>query len=114
MEAALPSQISDALASNAAKVRADRNRYHVRAGDLDAKVVELASDGFVIASDGRPPLRGYADIFRGDERVLRGLVICSWAQDGLVGYEFKHNGAAQFVPADYVLPAHDGLLDGPG
>ena len=110
MDAALPSQISDALASNAAKVRASRSRYHVRTGDLDTTVVELASDGFVIASDGRPPLRGYADIFRGDERVLRGLVICSWAQDGLVGYEFKRGTADGTVPADYVRGPVAGLL----
>ncbi|MEL7152816.1 MAG: hypothetical protein AAFN51_03255 [Pseudomonadota bacterium] len=110
MEAALPTQISDALASAATKVRADRSRYRVRAGDLDAKVVELASDGFVIASDGRPPLRGYADIFQGDERILRGLVICSWAQNGLVGYEFKRGTADGTAPVDYVRGPVAGLL----
>ena len=54
--------------------------------------------------------RGNADIFRGDERVLRGLVICSWAQDGLVGYEFKRGTADGTAPADYVRGPVAGLL----
>ncbi|MEM9138319.1 MAG: hypothetical protein AAGB15_00685 [Pseudomonadota bacterium] len=85
-------------------------RYRVVAGAASHHIVELNDAGFVIEADGRPPLRGYADIMQGDERVLRGLVVCTWARNGLVGYEFKRETAGLAVPADYVLPAHSGLL----
>ena len=71
--------------------------------------MELTESGFVIEAEGRPPLRGYADIFRGDDRVLRGLVVCSWAQDGLVGYEFKRDTTGAEVSADHVRPDHAAL-----
>jgi hypothetical protein len=86
------------------------SRLRVCAENRDHQVMELTTDGFVIEADGRPPLRGYADIFRGEERVLRGLVICSWAEDGLVGYEFKRDTSGGEIRADHAPPAHAGLL----
>ena len=110
MDSALPMDVSAALSAAAHASRRKPSRYRVKTGDRVMPVTELASDGFVIEADGRPPLRGYADIFRGDERVLRGLVICSWAQDGLVGYEFKRGTADGTAPADYVRGPVAGLL----
>lgn len=86
------------------------SRLRVCAEGRDHQVMELTADGFVIEADGRPPLRGYADIFRGEERVLHGLVICSWAEDGLVGYEFKRDTAGGNIKADHAPPSHAGLL----
>ena len=110
MDTALPEHISTALAERAEKRRDRKSVFRVRAGEREAKVVELASDGFVIQADGRPPLRGYADIFRGEECILRGLVICSWARDGQVGYEFKRGTTDGTVPVDYVRGPIAGLL----
>jgi len=93
---------------------AKSGRLRVRTAAGEHAVTELTPRGFVIAADGRPPLRGYADIFRGDERVVHGLVVCSWARDGQVGYEFKRGGRGDDVPADYVRPAHSRLLPAPG
>ena len=110
MDSALPSEVTAALSASVHAKRRKPGPYRVKTGDRAVQVTELASDGFVIEADGRPPLRGYADIFRGDERVLRGLVVCSWAQDGLVGYEFKRGTADGTVPADYVRGPVAGLL----
>lgn len=110
MESALPTHVTDALASKAVSARRARASYTVRAGDRRMPVTELASDGFVIKADGRPPLRGYADVFLGDDQVLRGLVICSWAEGGLVGYEFKRGTTDGTVPVDYVRGPVAGLL----
>ena len=67
----------------------------------------------VIEAQGRPPLRGYTDIFHGEERVLHGLVVCTWAKDGLVGYEFKRDTTGGEVRPDHAPPEHSGLLTGP-
>ena len=73
-------------------------------------VLEFTSNGFVIEADGPPPLRGYTDIFLGDERIMHGLVMCTWARNGLVGYEFKRGTAASEIRVDHEPPAHAGLL----
>lgn len=57
-------------------------------------VLTMNDSGFVIAADGRPPLRGFVDILRGGAMVARRLVVCAWARDGQVGYEFKQGGGA--------------------
>lgn len=110
MDAVIPEHVSMALTERAKARRDLPASYRVHAGEREAKVVQMATDGFVIQSDGRPPLRGYADIFRGEERILRGLVICSWAQDGKVGYEFKRGTTDGTMPVDYVRGPVAGLL----
>lgn len=90
------------------------SRHTVVAGERQHRVIELRRDGFVIEADGRPPLRGYVDLLLGDERISRRLVVCAWAEDGLVGYEFKRSSPdKEETPADYVEPGHAGLLAAP-
>lgn len=113
MDAILPGNIATALEDQRQRELRHASAFRVVAGGRDHAVVKLAKSGFVIEADGRPPLRGYADIMRGDERILRGLVVCTWARDGLVGYDFKRDGFGNNVPVDYVLPTHSGLLDAP-
>ena len=110
MDSALPADVTATLSDAVIQSRRRPSRYRVKADGRDMPVTDLASDGFVIEADGRPPLRGYADIFQGDERILRGLVICSWARDGLVGYEFKRGTADGTIPVDYVRGPVAGLL----
>lgn len=113
MDNVLPAGIATELAGNIRRHATAAAGYRVVVGRESHPVLELKSDGFVIAADGRPPLRGYADLFRGEDRVLHGLVTCAWAEDGRVGYDFKRESVGTNVPADYVLPNHSGLLEGP-
>ena len=85
--------------------KAERQALRVRAGADEFDIMRLSDSGFVIAADGRPPLRGYADIFRGDELILRGLVTCAWTDHGAVGYEFKHSTQSTQIAADYAPEA---------
>ena len=114
MDTTLPEDIAGALELARRRETRTRSRLRVRVGDRDHQVMELNTNGFTIEADGRPPLRGYADIFRGEERILRGLVMCTWARDGLVGYEFKRDTVGGAIAPDHVPPAHAGLLDSPG
>ena len=64
-------------------------------------VTRMSDLGFVITVEGRPPLRGFADIFLGDNLVRHGLVTCAWHEGDQVGYEFKHATVAGPIAADY-------------
>ncbi|MEM0923570.1 MAG: hypothetical protein AAGI13_11025 [Pseudomonadota bacterium] len=117
MEIDLPAEISGALQRTRRDAMRRRSRHRVVAengGQIrDHRIVDLSDTGFVIEADGRPPLRGYVDIFLGEERVDRQLVICDWARDGLVGYRFKRDSAGADVPADYAASEIAGLIPGP-
>lgn len=73
----------------------------VRVGKADFPVTRMSDDGFVIMVEGRPPLRGFADIFRGDDLVRHGLVTCAWHDGDQVGYEFKHATHPGQIAPDY-------------
>ena len=114
MDNIIPSDMAGALEGDWRARARQNSRYLVRADDREHPVLELTPAGFVIEADGRPPLRGFTDIFLGEERVVHGLVICTWARDGLVGYEFKHDTKGGQVRPDHAPPLHAGLLAGPG
>ena len=111
MDNVLPSAIASELDARCRSTARSAGTFRVVVGEQSHPVVELNDKGFVIVAEGRPPLRGFADVFRGSERVLHGLVTCAWARDGQVGYDFKRDALGQHVPADYVLPEHAGLLE---
>ena len=113
MDSVLPNDV--AVAIDAAKERSSRRGTlcRVRAGGVDLPVIELSETGFVIKADMPPPMRGYADVFRGEDRVLHGLVVCSWAENGLVGYEFKRSTSGRQISADHVATERVPLLEAP-
>ena len=111
MEHQLPPALAAEMASARGASSGRGGRVVAVAGDRRHALVALDRAGFTIRADGRPPLRGYVDILEGERRIDRRLVICCWAADGLVGYEFKRDEAAiAAVPVDHVAPAHAGLL----
>lgn len=111
MEAKLPDDVAGALALARRNARRLETRLRVCTDGREHRVMELTGNGFVIEADGRPPLRGYADIFRGEERVLHGLVQVSWNEDGMVGYEFKRDTVGAEVSPDCEPPDHAGLIE---
>ena len=113
MDDILPGKVLSELQHAEAKARRARSRHLVVAGPRKHRVLELTHAGFVIEADGLPHLRGYVDILLDEERISRRLAQFAWARDGLVGYEFKHEGGGREAPADYEKPARAGLLGGP-
>ena len=113
MDAIIPPEMAGALEGDRRERARRRSRFSVKWEDGELPVLELTPDGFVIEAEGTPPLRGYTDIFQGDERILHGLVICIWARDGLVGYEFKRGSGGNEIRVDHAPPEHSGLLAAP-
>ena len=113
METDLPPGLASEIETARRNRRRQAGRYSVVAGRRRHPLVALTPTGFAIEADGRPPLRGFVDILEGERRIDRRLVICSWAEDGLVGYEFKRDGAGREVAADHAPAGHAGLLEAP-
>ncbi len=113
MESNLPGEVLSALEVARRNIRRIQTRHLVVAGEREHRIMELTQTGFVIEADGLPHLRGYVEIMLDEELVARRLVVFSWARDGRVGYEFKHDAASRETPADFVKPDRLGLLEAP-
>ncbi|MEM6932836.1 MAG: hypothetical protein AAF526_04540 [Pseudomonadota bacterium] len=110
METGLPPEFTGALKTRTPETRGRRVRARVVQSEREHRLIELTAHGFVIEADGRPPLRGFVEIFIGEERIDHRLVVCNWAKDGHVGYEFKRDSAGGDVAPDYVPSDLAGLL----
>ena len=92
----------DLPSSPAAARRRRRARHHrVVADGRSLPILDLKPDGFVIAAEHGQRLRGFVDIMRGRKRLARRLVVCAWADDGLLGYEYKQENLSAPVAADH-------------
>jgi len=113
MDSVLPAQIASQFEVHRRNRRRLASRYVAIAGSRSHRILELTQQGFVIEADEWAHLRGFVDIHDGDRLVEQCLVVCVWARDGLVGYEFKRDNSGRHVPADHVAPARSGLLEPP-
>ncbi len=113
MDSILPDDVLSELARGKLARHRAQARHMVVSGRRRHPVMKLTGEGFVLEADGLPHLRGYVDILRGDERIARRLAQFAWAEDGLVGYEFKLDAGARDAVADYVKPDAAALLPAP-
>ncbi|MEM7742647.1 MAG: hypothetical protein AAF409_02955 [Pseudomonadota bacterium] len=83
--------------------------FWVRTAEAEHRVLELTANGFVIAAEAPPHLRGFAEILHGRLPIRHGLIVCCWSEQGRVGYEFKRTSPTQPVFADYA-PGQSGHM----
>jgi hypothetical protein len=107
MDGHIPDELLASIRTHGPKSRT--TRFRVRSGADVYDLLELRPNGFEIASDGAPHLRGYVDLMHGATRLAHCLILQAEEADGIVSYEFKLRtedlGAA---PVDY-----DRAPDGP-
>ena len=98
----LQAEISEAL--QAAKPRRAAKAYSVKTDDGSFPVLKLWREGFNVAEADAPRLRGHVDIYNGDDRVARCLIVFAKAEFGVATYEFKRRtDDASQGPVDYAL-----------
>ena len=113
----LPREILDGLREAHMNTLSRKSRLRVRVGDEEYKVLKSWHDGFALALEDAPKLRGLVDLYDGARHLSQCLIVAS-AEDGdMMVYEFKRNTASAEKPAlDFV--ADDmrpvALLNGPG
>lgn len=101
----LQAEISDAL--HASKPKRASKTFTVRTVDGVFPVLKFWRDGFEVAEADAPHLRGHVDIFSGDERIARCLIVLAKAEFGVATYEFKHRtDDAKPGPVDYAVEDH--------
>lgn len=95
----LPKEIQDGL--DAARVKAMRksSRLRVVADDVAYPILSMRENGFSVALDGVPHLRGLVDVQDGARPLWQCLIVAS-EEDGLqMHYEFKRQTAVTDRPA---------------
>lgn len=93
--------ISDEL--NAPQVRTRSSKFSMRSGERVFPILSMERDGFTIAGDTPPALRGFVDILQAGDRIARCLIFCISVEDGVVRYGFKRMTAdAPPAPTDFV------------
>lgn len=92
---------------NAPAIRKRGPRYAMRSGDQVYPILRMERDGFTIAAEQAPALRGFVDITLNEDRIARCLIFCNGCEDGIVSYGFKRMTAdGPPTPTDFVTDPH--------
>ena len=92
------------------------NKLCVHDGDRVYRVLRMWGDGFALAAEGAPRLRGHVDLYDGHRHLYQCLVITSRDEADERIFEFKwHTPALDAPPVDFVRtePRPSGLLARP-
>ena len=89
---------ADLDAARAQKKRA-RSRLSVRFGERSFPILRLWDSGFAIDADRAPHLRGYVDVYKGENQLLTCLIVASQLEEDEVVFDFKRMTAIQTGPA---------------
>lgn len=98
------------------KAQKQRHRLRVEADGQSLRVVRFLDDGFTLASETAPQLRGLVDLYDGSKHLYQCLVIAVDTEDGETRYEFKRfTAASDQAPVDFYREeqAPAGLLERP-
>jgi hypothetical protein len=92
------------------------SRLRIFADDLAYPVLRMWNNGFALAADGAPHLRGFVDLYDGAKHLYQCLIITSEEDRGELVFEFKHSTLALHeAPLDFfrdpgapvaLLPSH--------
>lgn len=99
--------------------RRDRKRatgLRIEGADGYCRLLRMWEDGFSIALEDAPHLRGFVDIYEGSRHLFQCLIVASAAEGDEMHYEFKRMTAVTTQPPrDFVAPNAQaaGLIEGP-
>ncbi len=98
----LQTEISDALHESRPK-RATK-AFTARTVDDAVPLLKLWREGFEVAEADAPRLRGHVEIFSGEDRIARCLIVLAKAEFGVATFEFKRRtDDARPGPVDYAV-----------
>ena len=98
METYLPKEIREGLDAACRKDARRKSRLRVHVGDETFPVLRLWHDGFALAIEDAPHLRGLIDLYDGGRHLSQCLIVASEEENGEMVYEFKRATAAADAP----------------
>ena len=113
--------LSDAVQAglDAARIKSMRSSSKLRIETPDGyyRVLKLWENGFSVAAEDAPHLRGFVDLYDGPTQLFQCLILAAEEEAGIMNYEFKrltavvHNPPRDFA-SDTEAPV--GLIENAG
>ena len=98
----LPAEVLEGLKRAQERDFKRKNRLRVHSGDETFPILRLWDNGFALASEAPPHLRGLVDIYDGARHLYQCLVVCSEIEGGERVFEFKRQTAIrEEAPVDF-------------
>ena len=103
----VPKEIQDGLDAARRLSLRKKSRLRVVADGVAYPILRLKKDGFSVAAEGVPHLRGLVDVQDGANLLWHCLIVASAEEAGEMHYEFKRQTAVGDGPAlDFEASAH--------
>jgi hypothetical protein len=102
MMTVLPEDVQVGLDDARKRALRKSSRLAIDSGDRRLKVLRLWGDGFAVAAEEAPHLRGLVDLYDGTRHLSRCLIVATEEAGGEVSYDVKQMTSAEDVqPLDY-------------
>lgn len=95
MEHHLSEDVLAGLAEARSKARDRRHRLRIEVDGAVYPVLHAWNNGFSVATDECPQLRGFVDLYDGSRHVASCLVMCATEDAGTMRYDYKRLTKAQ-------------------
>ncbi|MBF9045399.1 hypothetical protein HKCCE4037_18830 [Rhodobacterales bacterium HKCCE4037] len=100
----LPDELRHQLAAAHRAAKRKKSTRSVHIGDEAFAILEMSENGFAVAIDEAPRLRGLVDIYEGPRHLYQALIVAASEDGDLMRYDFKRNTAAvPTPPVDFEL-----------
>lgn len=102
MSTILPKHLEEELRAAVLKNQQRKSRMRVEANGDSYRVLKMWSNGFSVARQDAPKLRGLVDLYDAGKHIAQALIVASEEMDDQLRYEFKRNTlAADKAPLDF-------------
>jgi hypothetical protein len=95
----LPKELREQLAAAHRKAKRKRATRSVHIGDEAFAILDMSDNGFSVARDEAPRLRGLVNIYEGPRHLYQALIVAAAEAGDVMQYDFKRNTAATGHPA---------------
>lgn len=113
----IPDAVQAGLDAARRRARKRKSKLRIEGEAGYYSLLRMWEDGFAVATEDAPHLRGFVDIYEGPRHLLQCLIVASAQAGDEIHYEFKRMTAVNPQPPRDFVAASDapaGLLGGVG
>lgn len=99
----LPRELREGLEAARRGKAGEKRRMRLEVGGQSFTILRYWEDGFSLAAEDAPRLRGLVDLYEGPQHLGQCLIVATGEEAGEMSYEFKRNRSVADQPAaDFV------------